>query len=57
MKGQKQKYGGQFNDELDASKRVNQLCEELGIPQKNTTVSAMPNQEQRVTQKRCIVKQ
>jgi len=47
VKGQKQKYGGQFNDELDAAKRVNQLCEELGIPQKNTTVSAMPNQEQR----------
>jgi len=45
LKGQKKKYGGQFNDELDAAKRVNQLCEELGIPQKNPTISAMPNQQ------------
>jgi len=29
VKGQKQKYGGQFNNELDAAKRVNQFCKEL----------------------------
>ena len=51
MKGQKQKYGGQFNDKLDAAKRVNQLCEELGIPHKNPTISAMPNQQYQVTKK------
>jgi hypothetical protein len=34
-----------FNDELDAAKRVNQLCEDLGIPHQNPTVSAMPNQK------------
>jgi len=27
--------GGSFNHELDAAKRVNQLCEELGIPAQN----------------------
>jgi len=37
--GQKQRYGGTFIDELDAAKRVNQLCEEFGIPQKNPGIS------------------
>merc|ERR1712034_278294 len=27
----KQKYGGTFKNELDAAKRVNQLCEEMKI--------------------------
>jgi len=31
----KRKYGGYFNDELDAVKRVNQLCEEIRIPIQN----------------------
>jgi len=31
--------GGQFEDELNAAKRVNQICEEFGIPQKNPEVS------------------
>merc|ERR1712034_119105 len=44
LKAQKPKYGGIFNDELDAAKRVNQLCKELGIPQQNPAISAMPNQ-------------
>merc|ERR1712034_264991 len=45
-KGQKPKYaGGMFKDESDAAKRVNQLCEELGIPLRNPTISAIPNQE------------
>ena len=44
MKGQKQKYGGYFNDELNAAKRVNQLCKESGIPLQNPKISAKPNQ-------------
>ena len=32
LKGQKPKFGGYFKDEVDAAKRVNQLCEQLGIP-------------------------
>ena len=50
-KGQKRKYGGMFNDELDAAKRVNQLCEELRIPSQNPEISAMPNQQYQVTKK------
>merc|ERR1712034_30691 len=44
-KGQTQKFGGYFKDELDAAKRVNQLCEKLEIPLKNPTISAIPNQQ------------
>merc|ERR1712034_210267 len=42
--GQK-KFGGAFHDEMDAAKRVNQLCEELGIPLRNPGISAIPNQQ------------
>merc|ERR1712034_116299 len=45
LKEQKRKYGGSFKDELDAAKRVNQLCEETGIPVQNPTISAIPNQQ------------
>lgn len=41
----KQKYGGLFNNELDAAKRVNQLCAEAGIPPKNPGINAIQNQE------------
>ena len=52
MKGaQKPKYGGTFNDELDAAKRVNQLCEQLRIPPQNPTISAIPNQQYQVAMK------
>jgi len=44
-KEQKPKYGGYFQDELDAAKRVNQLCEELEIPLLNPEIGAMPNQQ------------
>merc|ERR1712034_164449 len=44
-KGQKLKFGGYFEDELDAAKGVNQLCEELGIPLQNPEISAIPNQQ------------
>jgi len=39
----KKKYeGGYYYDEQDAAKRVNQLCDELGIERKNPEVDAMP---------------
>jgi len=44
VKGQDLQYGGQFNEEIDAGKRVNQLCKDFGIPQKNPTISAIPKQ-------------
>merc|ERR1712034_273122 len=45
LKGQKPKYGGHFKSELEAGKRVNQLCEELGIPPQNPTIGAIPNEQ------------
>merc|ERR1712034_199927 len=39
------KYGGCFDDELDAAKKVNQLCEEYGMPHKNTGISEIPKQQ------------
>jgi len=44
LKGRKQKYGGTFKNELDAAKRVNQLCEEMKILPKNPEIEGMPNQ-------------
>ena len=49
LKG-KTKYGGCFNDELDAAKRVNELCKELGIPERNPGINGIPNQHWKVTQ-------
>jgi hypothetical protein len=48
LKGEKQKYGGVYIEELDAAKKVNQLCEEFGIPPKNPVISVMPNQPVRI---------
>merc|ERR1712034_272720 len=45
LKGQKQKFGGSFKDELDAAKRVNQVCEKLGIPPQNLAISTRSNQK------------
>ena len=45
IKGEEPKYGGTFTDEVDAAKRVNQLCEEFGIPLKNPSIVEMPTQE------------
>jgi len=42
VKGEKNKCGGYFYDELDAGKKVNQLCEELGLPLQNPGIE-MPN--------------
>ena len=41
--------GAYFKNELDAAKRVNQLCEELGIPLRNPDISVVPNQQYQVT--------
>ena len=50
LKEQLPKYGGCFNDELDAAKRVNELCKELGIPEKNPGIGTL-YQKWKVTQK------
>jgi len=50
-KGEKKKYGEAFNDELDAAKRDNQLCEEMGIPHKNPGINAIPNQQRQPKRK------
>jgi len=39
----KRYYGGYFDEQIEAAKRVNQLCDELGIPRKNPEVNAIPN--------------
>jgi len=49
LKGQKSKYGGSFTDELDAAKRVNQVCEEMNIPLRNPGIIGMSNQEHKKT--------
>ena len=49
LKGKNSKYGGRFNDELDAANRVNQLCEQLKIPVQNPTMSDIPTQKYQVT--------
>ena len=49
--GQKLKQGGYFEDEIDAAKRVNQLCEEMGIPVQNPEISTIPNKQYEVTKK------
>merc|ERR1711964_347581 len=37
------KYGGLFDDEIEAAKRVNQLCEEFEISPKNQEVTGQPS--------------
>ena len=54
-KGQIQKYGGSFKDEVNAAKRVNQLCEEQGMPPRNPAISALPNQKYQVTKIFCLM--
>jgi len=51
LKGGKTKDGGYFNKELDAGKRVNQLCQEFGLPPQNSEISAIPNLEYQVKEK------
>jgi hypothetical protein len=36
------KFGGYFDDEQDAAKQVNQLCQELGLIAKNPGISGSP---------------
>ena len=54
LKDGKVKWGGNFEDELDAGKRVNQLCEEFEIPLQNPEISSMPNQQFQVN-KNCFL--
>jgi len=51
LKDGNKKYGGSFTDELDAAKRVNQLCEELGIPEKNPGIGTIPNRQCEIKKK------
>ena len=51
LKGFTHKYGGCFNDELEAARKVNQLCEEMKIPPQNPEIAGMSNQQSQVTQK------
>ena len=51
LKGGKKKDGGSFKNEIDAAKRVNQLCQELGIPVKTPEISAIPDVKYQVAKK------
>jgi len=44
----KKYYGGYYFEEIEAAKRVNQICDELGIEHKNPGVDAMPKQHKRL---------
>ena len=50
-KDMKIKYGGSFIDELDAAKRVNQLCVELKIPEQNPGIGRMSHRQWQVIQR------
>ena len=50
-KEQKPKFGGYFKNEVDAAKKVNQLCEESEIPLQNPEICATSNQQYQVTMK------
>ena len=50
LKDGKVKFGGYFNDELDAGKTVNQLCNQFGISAQNPEISDIPNKQYQVTE-------
>jgi hypothetical protein len=52
---QKEKYGGTLIDELDTTKRVNQICEKLGILPQNPEINATPNHKYQVILKQNFV--
>jgi len=41
--GKEAKFGGRFDNELDAAKRVNQMCDEFKLERKNPEVNGIPN--------------
>jgi len=45
LKGGNSKSGGYFKNEQNAAKRVNQLCDEVGIPQKNPGMIKISNEQ------------
>ena len=49
LKGQNQKYCGGFDNELDAAKKVNELCQDFGIPLHNPGVVEMLTQVSQIT--------
>jgi len=47
----KKQYGGVFNDETHAAKRVNEMCKENGILPQNPGISVTPSQQYRKREK------
>jgi len=45
----KKYYGGYFCGEVEAAKKVNQICDGLGIEQKNPEVNMMPEQQKQLS--------
>ena len=43
LKGKLPKFGGSFNHELDAAKKVNDLCQENGLAIKNPGINKTLN--------------
>jgi len=52
QKGENYKFGGSFDNELDAARRVNQLCLEIGIAPKNPEVKGKPTPGSKLTRKK-----
>ena len=53
---QKQIYGGIFDNEIDAAKRVNGICDGLNIPHKNPGIGTLNKNEAKVVTKINYVK-
>jgi hypothetical protein len=45
LKYENTKFSEYFDNELDAAKRVNQLCEKFGLPAKNIGISEAPTKK------------
>jgi hypothetical protein len=48
LTGIEPEYFGSFDDEKEAGKKVNQICEKHGIPLKNPGIGTIPNQQRHV---------
>merc|ERR1712034_142072 len=50
LKGKKPKHGGVFNDELDAAKKFDQLCNEHGISNHETETTTKQQRNRKISQ-------
>ena len=52
-KGAKQKrvYGGFFTKELDAAKKVNELCDEYNMEHKNPGIGSQPTEQKEIVKR------